>query len=178
MALEEFRRTLLVRQLADQVASGASAATDVEAKAYYDENQQAFTEWHLREVVVDTEEEAKAILVELLQGADFAETARQKSKAASASQGGDRGYLSEFDFPQMEQAVATMKAGDISGIIFGPRGFYIVKLEDKKTQDFEAIKGEVVSGLTLLKQQQSILNLLGTLEKKTPVLKNEKLLEE
>jgi len=177
-ALEEFRRTLLVRQLADQIVAGAGSATEQEARKYYNENKPTFVEWHLREIVLAAEAEAKVILIELLRGADFSEMAEQRSKGRTAKRGGDLGYITEFDFPQMEQAVVNMKVGDISSIISGPDGFYIVKLEDKKEQAFEKIKNEIISGLTLLKQQQSILNLLGDLEKKTPVLKNEKLLEE
>ena len=72
----------------------------------------------------------------------------------------------------------NLKVGETSNIFSGPEGFYIIKIEDKKEQDFESIKNEILSGLTLLKQQQAILDLLDNLEKKTPIFKNEQLLEE
>jgi len=178
MALQEFRRTLLVRQLAEQVAAATPQATADEARAYYDENQMAFTEWRLREIVVPDEQEAKGILIELLQGADFEAMAKERSKGKTAAKGGDLGMVTEFDFPQREQAVATLNAGDLSSIFQGPEGFYIVKVEEKKTQDFSAIKDEIVSGLTLLKQQEAIMALISTLEEKTPVVKNETLLKD
>jgi len=178
MAIDEFQRTLLVRQLADQIVADTQPATAEEARQYYEENQADLTEWKLREVVLDSQQAAKDVLVEILQGADFSETAKAKSKGPTAAQGGDLGYVVEFDFPQLRQAVVTMEVGDTSSVISGPDGFYIVKLEDKRVQPFEAIQEEIVAGLTLLKQQQAVMDVLGKLEQKTQVYKNERLLEE
>jgi len=178
LAVDEFRRTLLVRQLADQIVSNAPAANVEQARQYYEENQADLTEWRLREIVVDSEEAAKAILIEILQGADFASQARTKSKSSTAIKGGDLGYIAEFDFPQQQQAVLTMNPGDVSSVISGPNGFYILKLEDKRLQPFEAVQEEIVAGLTLLNQQQAIMTLLEELEQKIAVYRNEQFFEE
>jgi len=178
MAVDEFQRTLLVRQLADQIVANAPSATEEQARQYYEENQADLTEWRLREIVVASEDAAKAILIEILQGADFAATARTKSTSTTAVKGGDLGYINEFDFPQQQQTVLTMKTGDVSSVISGPNGFYIYKLEDKRIQPFEAVKEEIVAGLTLLNQQQAIVKILEDLEQKTPVYRNEQFFEE
>ena len=181
MAVEEFRRTLLVRQLATQMTENITA-TEEEAEEYYEENKNEFVfpgEWRLREIRVTSKDEAKEILIELLKGADFAEMAKQRSESTSAVEGGDLGFVSELPFPQMENAVMTLDAGGISSVIEGPDGFYIVKLEEKRggeTQDFESIKEDIVAGLTLLKQQQAILQILDDLQQKTDVEINESLL--
>ncbi len=180
-AIEEFRRTLLVRETAFKITENITT-TDTEAQDYYTQNKDAFRnplQWHLREILVFTEEEAKGILIELLQGADFAATAQARSKSASAVQGGDLGFVSELKFPQMEMALSTLEVGSASNIVKGPDGFYIFKLEEKKGGDlinFDEAKEDIKSGLTLMKQQQKILDYIKALEQKTTVEKNEALL--
>ena len=87
--------------------------------------------------------------------------------------------ISEFPFPQMETAAKTLDVGGISSVIEGPGGFYIIKLEDKKggaIQEYDAIKDDIVAGLTLMKQQQAILKELDDLQQKTNIEVNENLL--
>ena len=48
-----------------------------------------------RHILVETEDEAKAVLAELKKGADFAELAKKKSKDPARSDGGDLGYFTK-----------------------------------------------------------------------------------
>lgn len=183
LAVDEFRRTLIVREAAGRLIEGQEA-TEEEAKQYYEEHKADFVEpasYHLREIVADTEEEAKTIVVEVLKGADFVEMVKAHSKAKSAWNKGDLGSVSTFPFPKMEQVVLTLEVGGVSNPFKGPEGFYIVKLEEKKggqEKPFEEIKEDIKTGLTLLKQQQKILSHIDELAQKTTVEVNVKLLEE
>ncbi|HOY09023.1 MAG TPA: peptidylprolyl isomerase [Candidatus Omnitrophota bacterium] len=182
-AVEEFRRTLLVREVANTLTKDISV-TEEEAKEYYEANKEEFmdqAQWRVRELVLNTEEEAKQVLVELYQGADFVEKVKEKSKSNSAWQKGDLGLKSEFDFPKMQKVVEALEVGDVSGVFQGPNGYYIVKLEEKQggePQDFEDIKEDIITGLTLLTQQQAILGHLEKLRQQTDIQVNLKLLEE
>ncbi len=179
--VEDFRRTELVKEMANKLTTGVEA-TEPEAEEYYKRNQRDFVEpakWRVREIVVPTEDEAKAILVELYKGADFMEMVKQKSKSKSAWKKGDLGFLTTFDFPKMESVVKALEIGDISSVFKGPEGFYIVKLEDKQggePKKFADIKDEVKKWLTFLKQREAILDYLNKLRETTPVEINEKLL--
>ncbi|AXA36882.1 Peptidyl-prolyl cis-trans isomerase PpiD [Candidatus Sumerlaea chitinivorans] len=70
------------------------------------------------------------IRADILRGKiDFAEAARQYSQAPSAANGGEippfrRGEL----FFYFEQAAANLKPGEVSEVIHGPHGFYLVQL--------------------------------------------------
>ena len=182
-AVEEFKRTLLVREAATKIVDGI-AVTEQDALDYYNQNKEAFAEpsqWHIREIIVFTQNGAKDIQIELLQGADFATVAKERSKGKSATSGGDLGLLNEFPFPQMESAVTPLNVGDISGVFKGPEGYYIVKLEEKKggtPVDFAKAKEDIINGLTLMKQQKAILDYIAQLEQKTSVQVNEALLQE
>ena len=67
-------------------------------KKVYDDAAKQITgeqEVHARHILVETEDEAKAIKAELDKGADFAELAKKKSKDPGASDGGDLGFFTK-----------------------------------------------------------------------------------
>ncbi|MFH1360172.1 MAG: peptidyl-prolyl cis-trans isomerase [Candidatus Omnitrophota bacterium] len=180
-AVEEFRRTLLVQEIVGKITEGIGA-TDGDVLAYYDQNKNAFADagqWRLREILVPAQAEANEVLIELLKGADFATTARERSKSISAKDGGDLGYVEEFKFPQMANAVVPLDVGGISSVFKGPDGYYIVKLEDRKggePKGFEEVREDIQSGLQLLRQQQAVLDYIEQLKGKTTIETNENLL--
>ena len=181
-AVDEFRRTLIVREVAKQLTENISMS-DEEARAFYEQNKNDLVgsvQWHVREIVVPTKEQANSLLTEILQGADFAETARAQSKAESAAAGGDLGFIAQEPFAQMGQALLPLEPGDISGVFKGPKGFYIVKLEEKKGGEqlaYEEVKDDIIQSQTLLKQQQIVLEHLNNLKAGTKIEINRELLK-
>jgi parvulin-like peptidyl-prolyl isomerase len=85
---------------------------------------------------------AQAIRDRARKGEDFAGLARQYSQEPGAQQsGGDLGYFGRGQMvAPFEQAAFAMKAGDVSDVVETPFGLHIIKVEDKKTADFEASK--------------------------------------
>ncbi len=180
--VEDFRKTLLVQELASQLTKNIKV-TEEEAKEYYDKNKDNFVvkiEWKIREIVVPAETEANDILVQLLQGGDFSEIAKAKSKSSTASKGGDMGWVDKFAFDQMKAAATALEKGKTSGVFKGPEGYYIVKLEDKRggtPKPFLAIKADLIKKMTLRKQQDAVLEHLNKLAEKTKIEVNEELLK-
>jgi len=181
-ALKEFKRTLLVREIASRLTKDITV-DDAEAEKYYNENKDLFaedTQWHAREIMVPSQSEANEILIELLKGADFATMATQRSKSASAAKGGDLDWISQAPFPQMESTLMTLEKGAVSSVLKGSDGFYIIKLEDKKggvPRLFAEVKEEIKKGLTLLKQQQEVLKYIEKLKNEAKVEVREELLK-
>ncbi len=180
-AVEDFRRTLLVQKLANQLTKGI-VVDEKEAQEYYDQNKDLFVEpvqYTAREIVVGDETTAKNILVQVLQGADFAETARTQSKGKTASNGGALPAFAKAPFEAMQSAIANLDAGGISAVFKGPEGFYIVKVDSKKggaMKPFAGVKQDLISGLTLRKQQKAILDHINQLAEKTKIEINKELL--
>jgi len=183
IAVEEFRNSLLAQKLAAELLKGVSVSQE-EAAAAYEEFKDNFTtpfQWRVREIVVKTEEEAQAVLVELNQGASFADVARQKSVSPSASKGGDLGLmaLENFEFEKMAQSVFILEPGQTSNYFKGPAGYYVVKVESKtggEIQPYEKVKAAIEEELLAQKQQEVILKHLEKLETEIPNQINEKLL--
>jgi parvulin-like peptidyl-prolyl isomerase len=126
----------------------------------------------VREIVVPTEQEARDILIQLLQGADFANLAKEKSKSVSAKDGGDLGIIQKGKrFSQFDEAAFSdsLEAGKISNIFKGPDGYYILKLESRsggQQKSLSEMWDDIKRGLTFLKQQQRIEDLVGKLSGK------------
>lgn len=168
-ALEEFRRTLLVQEVVRKLTEGISVS-DEEAQKFYEEQKALLVEpeqWHVRAIVVDSQLKANELSVELVKGVDFAEMAKQHSIGPEASAGGDLGFITEAPFPEMANALMPLNVGDISGVFKGPQGYYIVKVEEKKSGEqipFEKIKEEIKQNQMMLKQQQVVLDYVKKLE--------------
>ena len=180
-AVEDFRRTLLVQKLANRLTKDI-VADEKEAQEYYDKNKELFVDpaqYTAREIVVADESAAKNILVQVLQGADFAETAKAQSKGKTADKGGALAAFTKAPFEAMQNAIVNLEAGGTSSAFKGPDGFYIVKLDSKKggaAKPFADVKQDLISGLTLRKQQQAILDHINKLAEKTKVEINKELL--
>lgn len=94
-ALKDYERTILVQKLVQDVGATITV-TDEDIQAFYDANPQQFTKMgtvQIREIAVSSDEAAKDIQKQLLDGADFATLARQRSTSNSKATGGDLGEL-------------------------------------------------------------------------------------
>ena len=185
-AVDEFKRTIIVREAAKKIIDNLDKVTDADIQKFYDDNKNSDqlkepAQWHIREIVVDTQLKANELSVDLLKGTDFGETAKQNSKGKSAANGGDMGFLAADKVPaEMMAALKSLDVGGISSPFKGPEGFYIVKLEEKRggnTAPFDKVKDNIKQYLEFTKQQESLLNYIEKLKQTIKVEINEKLLE-
>ncbi len=129
------------RALYSAVEINAIAARDISdeaIKAAYDAqygNVAPEPEFNASHILVETEDEAKAIIEQLNNGADFAELAKEKSTGPSGPNGGELGW---FGLGQMvepfEAAVVNMEVGAISAPVQTQFGWHVLTLNDKRTK--------------------------------------------
>lgn len=172
-ALEKTKMDLLVVELVREEAENVEV-TAKEVEDYYNSFKEQLKEpeeRQIREIVVHTEQEAKDVLIQLLQGADFANLARERSKASSAKEGGDLGFIQRGKKSSQFDAVAfsdSLEPGKMSNIFKGPDGYYILRLEARrggKQRSLAELWDDIKRGLTFLKQQEKIENLVGKLSR-------------
>ncbi|HRU40199.1 MAG TPA: peptidylprolyl isomerase, partial [Candidatus Goldiibacteriota bacterium] len=100
-----------------------------------------------RQIVLDSEEKAREVVMLAREGRDFSELARKYSVSSEAEDGGDLGYFAPNDMPNfISSVVFKMKKGDISTIIKSSYGWHIFKVEDvteARTLSFDEVKDEV-----------------------------------
>lgn len=174
LSLEEFKRGLLVRELIAVLTEDIKVEPQ-EIEGYYNQFKDSFQEpsqWHIREIIVSTMDQAKQVLIEALKGADFANLASQHSKSESAAKGGDLGFITKAKFPQLEAVLYSLEAGSISNVIKGPDGFYIVKLEEKKggkERTLSEVWDDIKEGLTIVKQNQKLQDYIAKLKQSVKI---------
>ena len=86
----------------------------------------------VRHILLDTEEEAQAVLQRLEDGEDFAALATEVSTdTVSAELGGDLGWIPKGEMDTAFDEVAfNLPVGEISDVVETPRGFHIILVED------------------------------------------------
>jgi len=89
-------------------------------------------------LVTDAQARAKlaALRQQILDGADFAELARENSDDPVAAQGGDLGWSNPGDYvPEFEQVLKELQPGEISQPFKTQFGWHIVQLLERREQD-------------------------------------------
>ncbi len=102
----------------------------------------------LNEVV--SEAEAKQRLTNLKEridnGANFAELARLQSEDASASRGGDLGWLSPGDtVPEFERAMNGLEPGQVSDPVQSPFGWHLIQVVERRSEDMSKERQRVLA---------------------------------
>lgn len=137
LALENEQRALMAAEHMDKMLAGA--VTEEAVKAVYDETYGGAApekEFDASHILVETEEEAKALVTELEGGADFAELAKSKSTGPSGPRGGALGWFGTGQMvPAFENAVKEMDAGAISAPVQTQFGWHVIKLNETRTKD-------------------------------------------
>jgi peptidyl-prolyl cis-trans isomerase C len=144
-----FERNKVLMETLLQKAGEAAQTDDAMHKVYDDAIKQMppEEEIHARHILVPTEDEAKAIEVELKKGADFATLAKEKSKDPGAADGGDLGYFTRDQMvPEFSEAAFKLDKGQVSDPVKTQFGWHIIKLEDKRTKptpSFDEVKSQI-----------------------------------
>jgi len=152
---EEFKRRLAFareRLLMESLlaSEGKAAVTDAAMKKVYDDASKTITgqqEVRARHILVETEDEAKAVKAELDKGADFAELAKKKSKDPGSADGGDLGFFTKEQMvPEFSAVAFSLEPGKISDPVKSQFGWHIIKVEEKrnrKAPEFDQVKSQI-----------------------------------
>ena len=152
LQLENDRRSALSAIAVDAVIKGA--VTDAAIQAAYDAKFKDFkpgTEYHAAHILVDSEEKANEIKKQIEGGLDFAEAAKQHGTDGTAASGGDLGWFGTgMMVKPFEDAVLSMKAGELKGPVKTDFGWHLIKLSETRaaaTPKLEDVREELVGEL-------------------------------
>jgi len=114
-------------------------------------------EFNASHILVETEEEAIAVKEMIDGGADFAETAVEKSTGPSGPSGGELGWFGPgMMVAEFEEAVVGLEDGDVSDPVQTQFGWHIVKLNETRMTalpSLDELRGELTGQI-----QQDMLN--------------------
>jgi peptidyl-prolyl cis-trans isomerase C len=160
-----FLRNKLLMGIELQEEAKAALTEEALREVYNDavKNAVGQEEVRARHILVETEEEAKAILEQIKAGADFATLAKEKSKDPGAAAGGDLGYFTKDQMvPEFAEVAFKMYPGQVSNPVKTQFGWHIIKVEDKRTKpvpSFEQVR-ERIEGFVIRKAQTEFITKL------------------
>ncbi|MCW5663105.1 MAG: peptidylprolyl isomerase [Piscinibacter sp.] len=159
--MEIARQSILIRELfADYQKK--HPVTDADVQAEYDKfkGQASGTEYRARHILVEKEDDAKALIAQIKGGAKFEDLAKKNSKdPGSGENGGDLDFAPPNAYvPEFSQAMVKLKKGEMTEApVKSQFGWHIIKLEDTREAKFpplEEVKGQIQQRLGQQKMAQ------------------------
>jgi len=169
--MEIARQSIVIRALVSNYIK-KNPVSEADMKAEYDrfKAQAGDKEYHARHILVDKEEDAKAIIAKLKSGAKFEDLAKQSKDPGSAAHGGDLDWASPASFVKpFSDAMVSLKKGQFTETPVKTQfGYHVIKLEDvraAKVPTFEEVKPQIAEQL----QQQKLQAFQQELRKKAKI---------
>ncbi len=158
--MELARQSILIRDLFDDYRKKNPVTDDVAMVEYNKFKSQATgTEYRARHILVEKEEDAKALIAKIKAGEKFEDLATKNSKdTGSAANGGDLDFAkAESYVPEFGGALAKLKKGEMTEVpVKSQFGYHIIRLEDTRDAafpGFEEVKAQLKQRLEQAKLQ-------------------------
>jgi peptidyl-prolyl cis-trans isomerase C len=170
--MELARQTILIRELfADYQKS--SPVTDAEIQAEYDKfvAANAGKEYKASHILVEKEDEAKAIIASLKKGGKFEDIAKKQSKdPGSGARGGDLDWASPSSYvPEFTEALVKLEKGKTTQApVKSQFGCQVIRLEDVREALLPKLD-EVMPQIAQQLQQQKLIKFQEDLRAKAKV---------
>lgn len=138
--MEVARQSILIGMLSNDLDKKV-VVSDADIQKEYDKfkAQSSGTEYRARHILVEKEDDAKALIAQLKGGAKFEDLAKKNSKdPGSAENGGDLDFAAPTNYvPEFSQAMVKLKKGEFTDVPVKTQfGYHIIKLEDTREAKF------------------------------------------
>ncbi|MBL8304889.1 MAG: peptidylprolyl isomerase, partial [Ideonella sp.] len=148
--MEFARQSILIRELfADYQKKNPVSDADTRAEYEKFKAQSAGTEVRARHILVEKEDEAKALIAQIKGGMSFEEIAKKSSKdPGSGANGGDLDFANPNSYvPEFAQALLKLKKGEMTETpVKSQFGYHIIRYEDSRPAQFpeyDAVKAQI-----------------------------------
>jgi len=170
--MELARQSILIRELFNDFQK-KNPVTDADMKAEYDKFVAANSgkEYKARHILVEKEEQAKAIIASLKKGGKFEDIAKKQSKdPGSGANGGDLDWAAPDNYvPEFSQALTKLSKGQVTDAPVKTQfGWHIIRLDDvrdPKLPAFEQVKPQLQQQM----QQQRLTQFQDELRAKAKI---------
>jgi peptidyl-prolyl cis-trans isomerase C len=157
--LDIARQAIVIRALIGDFLK-KNPVSDAEVKAEYDKfkAQAGDKEYLARHILVEKEEDAKAIIAKLKSGAKFEDLAKQSKDPGSASNGGSLDWASPSAFVKpFSDAMTSLQKGQFTDTPVKTQfGYHVIKLDDvraAKIPSLDEVKPQIAESLQQKKLQ-------------------------
>lgn len=153
MQLELTRRSQITTAVVGQILDAAEN-DETALKKEYERLLPSLTkqQYKTRQILVDNEDKAKALITTLEEGSDFSQVAKTQSSDNSAERGGDIGWLAIDSMPEAYgEAVSNLDKGAFTKEPVKTRfGWHVIQLDDIRTSEappFEELRPQLANQL-------------------------------
>ncbi len=166
------RQAVLIRAFFDDYVK-ANPISDAQLKADYDKYvvQLGDKEYKVRHILVDKEDDAKAIIASLKKGETFEKLAKEKSKdTGSKDNGGDLDWAPAGRYvPEFGNAVKALPKGQLSETpVKSPFGYHVIRVDDSRAMKVPGFD-EVKDKFRQQAQQDQVARLIQELRGKAKI---------
>lgn len=137
LSIENETRAIAASEVIDTMFSGGLSEEEIQAayqRNYVDTDPEV--EYRAAHILVETEDEARDLVKQLSEGADFAALARKFSTGPSGPNGGDLGWFAKgVMVDEFFDAVAALQPGEVSQPVQTQFGWHVIKLHETRSQD-------------------------------------------
>ena len=156
--MELAQQGILIRELFADFQK-KNPVTEADVKTEYDKfkTQQSGTEYRAKHILVEKEDDAKALIAQIKGGAKFEDLAKKNSKdPGSGENGGDLDWANPGSYvPEFSQAMVKLKKGEMTDApVKSQFGFHIIRLEDTREAQFpslEEVRPQIQQRMTQMK---------------------------
>lgn len=175
LSMENEQRAFVANEALNRL-SADNAITDEDLQALYDERYGSVEpekEFNASHILVETEDEAKDLVQQLADGADFAELAKEHSTGPSGPNGGQLGWFGKGMMVEpFETAVLGMEKGAVAGPVQTQFGWHVIKLNDTRDKPAPTLE-DVRADMTAELQRSRLDAAIGALTDKADVVRND-----
>ena len=156
--IELARQTILIRELFAEFQK-TSAVTDADVQAEYDKFVAANggKEYRARHILVEKEDEAKALIADIKKGGKFEDLAKKASKdPGSGANGGDLDWAPAASYvPEFSNAMVKLEKGQMTDApVKSQFGFHVIRVDDVRDAQLpklDEVKPQITQQLTQTK---------------------------
>ena len=174
---EKVRRRLVQDAFLRARLAQAPPITEVELKARFEaelKDQKVSEQVRARQILVHTSEEAVHVLelVRPPRKMTFEAAAQKFSTAPDAENGGDLGWFTKGDMPDVFDVCFNLEKGTISDVVASDYGFHIFQILDRREEHpetFDSARERLEEEIMRERQDEAYQKLVNGLKAETPV---------
>ncbi|WP_104018501.1 peptidylprolyl isomerase [Roseovarius nitratireducens] len=141
LRLDNEQRAITASEVIGEITG--EAVTDEALQTAYDSEYTGAaeeTEYRASHILVETEEEAQALVEEIAGGANFAALAQEHSTGPSGPSGGELGWFGAgVMVPEFSEAVTALDVGEVSDPVKTQFGWHVIKLNETRAKEKPAL---------------------------------------
>jgi len=181
---DQIRRKMLMREVIGREVGRTIIISRSDAQKFFEENKDKFSSpggVHLAQILISSEKHppeeaeprAKKALAELKAGQRWADVAKEYSDDATASRGGDIGFLKEGTLaPAIAEAISKLEVNESTDIVPIKSGFLILKVLERMSPGippFEQVEQRVMEYMYGQRMEPALRQYLVNLRKESYV---------